>query len=222
MLKRVLLGIFLAGLFSAAWGQDFGLDVGCCSEPLTQAATVNGNGGGVTDYYNSTSSAITELEFALNVGTALTSTDTIKCDPFNFFEFCDATLSGGVLYLNFHGITASDSDDGFGSTDPETQQTEGIGVFEGIPTLASASCLSTPDSPACTINDRGHFLVSFDNFTEGGGIDTNPGDGGGWNGIATSASIVMINNIPVPEPSSLASLAIGLLLVGRFWRRACR
>jgi PEP-CTERM motif-containing protein len=220
MLKRVLLGIFLAGLFSAAWGQDFGLDVGCCSEPLTQAATVNGNGGGVTDYYNSTSSPITELEFAL-VGTGLTSTDTIDCKSFNFFQTCDATLSGGVLFLNFHGITGSDSDDGFGSTDPETQATEGIGVFEGIPTLRSQACLSSPDSAFCTVNDRGHFLVSFDNFTEGGGIDTNPGDGGAWNG-ATSASIVMINNVAVPEPSSLASLAIGLLLVGRFWRRASR
>src|SRR5215472_6464837 len=209
MLKRMLLVIFLAGFFSAAWGQDFGLDVGCCSEPLTQAATVNANGGGVTDYYNSTSSPITELEFAL-FNTGLTSTNGIKCDAFNFFEFCTPTLSGGVLFLNFHGITMSDSDDGFGSTDPETQQTEGIGVFEGIPTLPLASCLlpGNPDTAPCTVNDRGHFLVSFNNFTEGG-IDTNPGDSGAWSG-STSASIVMINNLPVPEPSSLASLAIGL------------
>src|SRR5215472_9162228 len=209
MLKRMLLVIFLSGLFSAAWGQDFGLDVGCCSDPLTQAATDNANGGGVTDYYNSTSSPITELEFEL-VGTGLTSTDTIDCKSFNFFQTCDATLSGGVLFLNFHGITGTDSDDGFGSTDPETQATEGIGVFEGIPTLPLASCLipGNQDTAPCKVNDRGHFLVSFNNFTEGG-IDTNPGDSGAWSG-STSASIVMINNLPVPEPSSLASLAIGL------------
>lgn len=234
MLKRLLLIVFLAGLSSAAWGQDFGLDLGCCSQPLTQASTpVNATGGGVTDYYNSTTNIITELRFAIDV-----SNDThfnfnnVVCDSFNFFATCTKSMNGSTLFLDFSGINKTDSDGVFGnSTDPETQQTEGTGVFEGLPTLTSEACLSTPDIAACStgVNDRGHFLISFDNFittTVGDStvtsINNDANGNGGWM-TGTSASIDEINGVFVPEPSSAAFLVICLLLIGGLgWRRARR
>ena len=218
MFKRALLFIFLGGLFGAAWGQDFGLDVGCCSQPLTQGATINAEfGGGVQDYYNSTTGVITELEFAINVSPSF-SLESFQCKSFNFFQTCTPTLTGGVLFLDFSGITQTDTDSGFGSTDPETQQTEGKGVFEGLPTLLSAACLATPDIPSCTINDRGHFVVSFNNFSDENYTTDNNGIGG-WTGIATSASIDKINGVRVPEPASVLFFGSALLLVGGFARR---
>ena len=114
MLKRLLLVIFLAGLFSAAWGQDFGLDLGCCSQPLTGTpVTVNGTGGGVGGYYNSLDTLITEASFNIGIGMNLGPSQgptlnsltvgekTYTCTNNAFFLFCDVSYDPTTGFLTF-------------------------------------------------------------------------------------------------------------------------
>jgi hypothetical protein len=216
MLKRMLLVIFLAGLFSAAWGQDFGLDVGCCSDPLTGAPVfVNGTGGGADGYFNSLNILITELSFVVDAGLGKTLSD-FTCASFNFFKTCTPTYDSttGLVTFDFSGVNPTDGDEGPTGTDNEAH-----GEFEGLPTLPTG-CLAHPDDPSCLSigPDKGHFEISFNTFGEGGSFNGNPNGTGTWV-PGTSAVLETVNGHLVPEPSSVAWLAVGLLLVGALSRR---
>ena len=231
MLKRILLVVLFAGLSSVAWSQDFGLDLGCCSDPLTGTPiSVNGNQGGVHDYFNSTDLLITELSFQINVGTGL-SASQFHCISFNFFQNCDVLYNpdNPTLTFDFHGVNPSDGDELFGFRDPETGA-----EFEGLPTLMDG-CQTHPDSGNSNVlpdivggtlgtspcTSRGHFVVSFNTFGPGNTFNGDPGGSGTW-AAGTSATLVTVNNQSVPEPSSLVWTLIGLLVVGGFTRRHAR
>jgi|SRR5579871_2216672 len=226
MLRRVLLLCFLACLASVAWGQDFGLDLGCCSQPIVGGTpvTVNGSGGGAQDFYNSTTGAITELELEVAIGAGQQAfANSVVCTSYVFFQSCNTSYDGSNLFFDFSG-TVSDTetipDEGFGFTDPETTERE------GIPTLPEAACLTSPDNTALPFGDgtvdctaRGHFVLSFNTVTTDSDQSIqsqlqDPNGSGGWgNFTGDSANVIKINGVFVPEPPATVFLWMSLLFV---------
>ncbi|GEM_PF-2634121 len=220
--KRLFLTIALVTVSTAAWAQDFGLDVGSLSDPLTGTPVfVNGAGGGAFGYYNSTDSLITELSFVINAGT--TDLSHFSCTPYSFFSECLVSQSGNILTLDFRALSPADGDEDPFHSDPESRETE------GIPTLMDG-CAAHPDSgysnPLPLEDDRtfacisrGHFLISFNTPSEGNAL-SNPNGFGGWaTDGSVSASIATVNGVPVPEPASAVWFAAGLLVLAGFRRR---
>jgi hypothetical protein len=228
MLKRVLLVIFLAGLFSAAWGQDFGLDVGCCSDPITGLAPIalDTTGGGAHDYYNDTANRITELAFQTNIGagqlelqdtTLAAFLATFDCMSKQYFKFCTTSYDDttGLLTFDFNGVNP-DGDDSGNPLDPELN----IGATiedEGIPTLAPG-CLATPDAAGCTI--KGHFFLSLN--TDVSSSQTGVGTWNKYLQPGQDFSLVELNNVAIPEPAAYEWAGLGLLLVAGFRARRFR
>lgn len=231
MLKRALFIIFLAGLFSAAWGQDFGLDIGCCSDPLSgNAIPADANGGGTFGFYNQFDFQITELSYVVHVPVGFDATH-LDCVAFDFFV-CHATFDpiAEAVTLDFTAPNAPEAGgaaDG-GPTDTDTESGEG----EGLPTLL-AGCgtgpgQQDPNTGTSTVNGgdgllpcsyKGHFEISFNNF---GGTASNPtfnnapSGSGDW--VGAVADLNTINGQLVPEPSTFAFLGT-CFVVGCFARR---
>ncbi len=239
MLRRVLLLCFLACLASVAWGQDFGLDLGCCSDPLTGAPiTVDNHGGGTFGYFNSLDTQITELTFNVNVGTSFNDSN-VRCVAFDYFVCQTPTFNSVLGILTFEFLAPNPPETGEladgGPTSTDTESGEG----EGVPTLL-AGCAAHPDTGSSTVNGgdgllpctyKGHFEVSFNTF--GGGFEspltytgcnetsTTCLDSGAWN-PGTTAALVTVNGKAIPEPSSLYWIPAGLLLIvglGRYRRQ---
>jgi PEP-CTERM motif-containing protein len=203
MLKRLLLMVFLAGLCGAAWGQDFGLDLGCCSQPFNGSVTLTTTGGGVFGFENDFETPITQLLFETTVKVGLGANYFDKKCESGFFQTCQDIYNNdtGDLQILFNtNFTGPD----IGETTCDDEANEG----EGIP-----SALGCP-SPT------GHFLITLND----GFLDT--GSAGSWGGVipnnesSLSIGVVQINNVNVPEPSSLGVLGLGgLFLVAGFVRR---
>ncbi len=194
MWKRVLLIVLLAGLSTVASAQDFGLDLGCCSIPLTGApVSVNGNGGGANGYFNSLNTVITELSFVVDAGLGK-SQSSFNCISFNFFQTCTTAYDPGtgLVKFDFSGVNSADGDEGPTGTDNEAN-----GELEGLPTVPTG-CLANPDTASCLSigPDKGHFQISFNTFGEGNTFNGNPSGTGTW-APGTIASLASVNSTPV-------------------------
>ena len=216
MLKRLLLIVFLAGLSGAAWGQDFGLDLGCCSQPINAGNIITPvNGGGIFDFYNPNNSPIIEMVFKADIGVNAVVDDThFVCNTNGlFFLSCDRSFVDGILTFDFHGTNTLDGDEGPVAPDPDEPAQQ-----EGITTLP-AGCLPTeespdqPDSAGCT--QAGHFVV-----------DLNTGDSTGlWGNIQlenteiATTTATYTSPFTLPEPEVFSLLGLGLLVVGGIVRR---
>jgi hypothetical protein len=231
--RCLLIAALLAGMASLAGAQDFGLDIGSLSDPLTGAPVfVNGNGGGADGYFNSLDTLITELSFQVNAGLGKQASD-FNCIAFSFFV-CSTPIynsTTGIVTFDFNAVNPPDGDEGPFDTDNEGGPEE----LEGLPTLLNG-CLAHPDTGFSTVLDgngnplpctfKGHFLISFNNF--GGGIESPPtfnGDPNGTGGWApgTVAALATVNGRSVPEPFSSALLGLGLALTwGAVRRKSAR
>ena len=194
MLTRVLLIVSLASLSTAAWAQDFGLDVGCCSSPLTGApVSVNGNGGGVSGYFNSIDTVLTELTFVLDAGLGKNN-GSFTCISFNFFKNCTTSYDpgSGLVTFEFSGVNEADGDEG-----PDGLDNEANLEFEGLPDVPRG-CLGNPDTEACLSigPNKGHFLISFNTFGAGNTFKGNPNGTGTW-APGTIAALAAVNGTPV-------------------------
>jgi hypothetical protein len=192
-------------LASVAWGQDFGLDVGCCSDPFGFSTTIQPDevGGGIFQFRNDNAFTITELLFETTIQAGLEDFSG-SCTTGGFFEHCmdSYNSANGDLQIEFFGVVTTSNDDVGNPCDPE------LGEMEGIP--------SDNGCPFPT----GHFAINLNT----GNSQT---DGGLWNTVTPgnqplTFSVDKINNRTVPEPSAATLVGTGLLLIGTFARRWAR
>ena len=237
--KRFLLVMVMAGLGTVARAQDFGLDIGSFSDPLTGAPIhVDPNNGGTFGFFNSTADPITELSFIVSDEFGKTAAD-FTCTSFDFFTCQTPIYNGtaGTVTFEFLATESLDGDEGPGFRDSESGEQEGLPtIMQGCTDPDSGNSALLPlneleGSPLgvspCT--SRGHFLISFNTFNHG---QFNPNtcvsdcvegtqSGGTW-ADGAAATLETINGKSVPEPSSLTFFGTSLLLIGGIARRRTR